>query len=62
MIHIEFWIIYGHALSSFVVTALVVAVWFFLNITWQCGSCGKTNKTDIIKYMLQWCDHQGDFR
>ena len=43
--------------------ALVGAAWFgilsIVQFRWQCGLCGKMNRTGFIKFFLKWCDHFG---
>lgn len=34
---------------------------FGVFVTWRCGLCGKLNETNLVKFMLGWCDHMGDF-
>lgn len=39
----------------------VVAAIAWSRVGWRCGACGRYNRTGLIAYILQWCDHGPDF-
>lgn len=42
---------------------IVVIIWLFalsiVRFHWKCGICGKYNSTNLIKFVLQYCEHEG---
>lgn len=51
---------FGAMLFVYIVFIGYIFVFGFIQVSWNCGICGKPNTTNFIKYMLCWCDHMGN--
>jgi len=46
------------------ITTLTMCIAFlmglaFVRLEWTCSLCGKNNDTNIFRFLLLWCDHEG---
>lgn len=52
-------VVIGFMLTSFILL-LPSAILFLGSYRWRCGLCGKVNTTNVIRFLLLWCDHTPD--
>lgn len=58
MIQFLTWI--GTQIDNFIVIGLWMIL-YYTKVQWQCRLCGKTNKTNMFKFLFLMCDHEGNF-
>jgi hypothetical protein len=51
---------FGAMLTFYIIVIFYGIIFGFMKISWNCGVCGKPNTTNMIKFILQFCDHQGN--
>lgn len=50
---------FGVMLTFYVIFIIYAVIFGVVKVSWTCGLCGKPNTTNLLKFLLCWCDHFG---